>query len=135
VSVLNPDERFEIYLARFHPLAPEPLRYQKEKAPMGGRLVLAAWCVAFAAIVVAVLAIAWLRVDRSGSPGGTALLVRANRPVSPQPWTIGRANAMLAGAASIAAAIDQIGLEPRAAALPKGKRSALSVLSKEEPNL
>lgn len=129
------DERFEVYLKRFRPLAPEPLQIERHGRATRRSFVLAAWAAAAAAtLIVAVLAL-HSRTGRTDSTQAIESAVGTEQLVNAQPLTMRSANALLARAPSFKAAVDEIALPPQATPLSKDKHSALAVLSKEKTKL
>jgi hypothetical protein len=129
------DERFEEYLKRFRPIAPLPLPIHRSGWASRRAVVMAALAGAAAVLVVATVMLR-SRPERNRSPQSES------RPAGPellansqQPLTIRSANAMLAQAPSAKAAIDSVARQSQRTTLPKGKRSALAELSKEESKL
>jgi hypothetical protein len=72
---------------------------------------------------------------RTHSRVGQAELERGERPAESQPLTIGSANTLLTHAPSVKAALDRVPFHPPSTQLPKGKRSALAVLSEDNNKL
>jgi hypothetical protein len=127
VPILD-DGQFERYLKEFHPLAPASLQIEKQPRAARRPFVLIAW----AAACVASLVLAFLLVShrfRSTKPAGVLQLAGS------QSLTIGRANALLAQAPSVNAAVDQLSFQPQPAPQSEGKQSALAVLGKENIKL
>lgn len=128
------DERFGVYLKQFRPLAPEPLPIEKPGRAARRRFVLVAGFAAAAILVIAVLALH----SRTGRPDSTIATESTLSPehlVNTQPLTIRSANALLATAPSFKAAVDKMAFKSQVIPLPKGKHSALDVLSKEKTKL
>jgi hypothetical protein len=137
-----PDDQFESYLRRFRPLAPEALPKHIGRRTWS-MAVLAAWAAAAAIMLGAVMLTISPRLSQTHSPlvaekraepsakreGGAAQLV------NPQPLTIRSANALLATAPSLKAALDEMAFPPHAAPAPKDKRSALAELAEEKTKL
>ncbi len=131
------DQRFEQYLKKFQPLAPEPLPATDKALRIRPWLVFGAWAAAAAAVVVtAVLLYPRPKPDRSSD--GTESVVRVAPLPNPQPLTIGAANALLARAPSAKAAVDGVAAQAfQFQSIPssEGTQSALAVLSKEKTKL
>lgn len=127
------DERLEAYLKQFRPLAPEPLPTTEAHRRARVRFVL--W--AGAAAAVAVLAgAATLHIHRERS----SVVETASSPAprvrtDSQPLTMRSANALMVKAPSFKALVDDMAFRSTAIALPKGKLSAVAVLSKEKSKL
>jgi hypothetical protein len=129
------DERFERYLKQFRPLPPESLQSEKHERATRRPFVFAAWAVAAAAVLVAAVLTMHPRPKPTRSPDGTESLAGVEQLINPQPLTIGSANALLAHAPSLKAAVDLVAFRSHATQLPKGTRSALAVLSEENTKL
>lgn len=131
------DQRFEQYLKKFHPLAPDPLPAIERSSGTRHWPVLGAWAAAAAAIVIAAVLL-YPRPKASHSPDGTESVTRVARLPKPQPLTIGTANALLARAPSAKAAVDGVAaqaFQSQSIPLSEGTQSALAVLSKEKTRL
>ncbi len=134
--MLSPDdERFERYLKQFRPLPPESLQTEKHRRATRRPFALAAGAAAAAAILVAAVLTMSPRRKPAHSPDGTEDLAGVQQLTNPQPLTIGSASALLAHAPSFKAAVDLVAFRSQATQLPKGARSALAVLSKENAKL
>lgn len=129
------DEQFEAYLKRFHPLAPEALRFERQRHTAGRWFVVAAGVVGAAAVLVASVLSLHSHPNRRPSPHPIENAASAEQLVNAQPLTMRRANALLATAPSFKAAVDEMAFPPKAAPLSKDERSALAVLSKEKSKL
>ena len=128
------DEQFERYLKRFRPIASEPLPASSHRPASRHRLAFAAWAMAGAAIIVA--AIVMFRVWPRPVPQiDTAILSAGEQPTNQQPLTIATANALVAKSSSVEAVFDQMTFHPQSTQLPKGKQSALAVLSQDNNKL
>jgi hypothetical protein len=130
------DDRFEVYLKQFLPLAIEPLRIDTPGRDARRPLTLAAWAAA-AAVVILIASVLMLypgagRTDSSASPGNSA---DGDRLPDSQPLTLGSANALLTRSPSVKAALDGVPFHPPSTQLPKGKQSALAVLSEDKDKL
>jgi hypothetical protein len=133
---LNDDDKFESFLREFRPRRPRPLTIDGLEPGRSRRFVLRAWAGAAAAIVVA--AILLFIAKHGQKQPGTPDTARNSAPVeltSPEPLTIASANALLAQAPSVKAAVDQMAFSPQSAQVPEGKHSALAVLSEEKIKL
>jgi hypothetical protein len=128
------DDRFEAYLKQFRPLAVEPLPIATSRGTARHSFRLAAWAAAAVILVALVLAM-HPRTSRTESRVGQGDLARGEHSAESQPLTIGSANTLLAHAPSVKAALDLVPFHPPSAQLPKGKRSALAVLSEENDKL
>jgi hypothetical protein len=127
------NDRFETYLKQFRPLAVEPLPLEKHGRAARRRFVFAA--TAAAVILVAAVLAMYSRNDRLNSSDGPGNLASGEQLRDSQPLTIGSANALLANAPSVEAALDRVPLHPASEPLPKGKQSALAVLSEDNDKL
>jgi preprotein translocase subunit SecG len=131
------DERFEQYLKKFQPLAPEPLPALKAARGTRRWLALGAFAVALAAVLVVVLLLH--PHPKSGlSPDGGESKARVEAFTTEQPLTIGTANALLARATSAKAAVDDIAAQAlQVQSIPSSEhmQSALAALSKEKTKL
>ena len=127
------DERLEAYLKQFRPLVPEPLPTLESRHRVRGRFVL--W--AGAAAAVAILAgAATLHIHRErSSVVGTASSPAPNGLTDSQPLTMRSANALMVKAPSFKALVDDMAFRSTTIPLPKGKLSAVAVLSKEKSKL
>ncbi len=133
---LNDDDKFESFLREFRPRRPRPLTINGLEPGRRRRFVHRAWAGAAAVIVVA--AILFFIAKHGQKQPGTPDTARNSAPVefaSPEPLTIASANALLAQAPSVKAAVDQMAFSPQSAQVPEGKHSALAVLSEEKIKL
>ena len=129
------DERFERYLKQFRPLAPETLQIEKHERATRLPFVFAKWTTVAAAMLIAAVLTNQSRLKPTHSPSGTGNPATVELLTSSQPLTIGSANALLAHAPSVKAAVDQLAFQSQATPLSKGTQSALAVLSKENIKL
>jgi hypothetical protein len=128
------DDRFEIYLKKFRPLAPVPLPLDisaEAARKRSRRAAIVLWALATA--VAAILAVIMLRghADRAAPAEVVAKAPIGEQPPISQPLTLGAANRLLANSSSFEAALDSLEAEAASVAIPKGKVSALAVLSQE----
>ncbi|HSB74759.1 MAG TPA: hypothetical protein VLC12_03865 [Terriglobales bacterium] len=126
------EERFESYLKEFRPVAPPRLPVEPPALPWRHWVLFAAP----AAAAILLLAVAFslhTRPDGSAKaiPGGQ---VPAERLQVGAPLTLGSANSRLASGPSVRTVLDEMSF-PSTATPPKGKASALAVLSKEKIRL
>ena len=129
------DEQFEAYLKRFQPIAPEPVPTVRgggssRRLPSPGR-----WLAAVAAFLVSgalVLQVRTSRVVVLNRSGDAASAVRLRLS---EPLTMQSADAWLATAPSLKAAVDGLAFRPGTSPVPQGKQSAVAVLSKEKIRL
>lgn len=126
----NPnDERFEQYLKQFSPLPAERLPPAPRMVP-----IWSGWMVPATAILLLVLALGVAIFRRSSlvrqmSPQnvvGTGMVTNA------PPLTAASANNLLVRAPSFEAALDALAFQRHRSPLPRGKCSALAILSKED---
>lgn len=134
----NDDEKFEKFLRQFRPRAPEPLLIEPLEHVGKRRMTFAVWAAAVAAMVV--LAVVMFTIKHGFQEAGSPATVQnsaggVEQITSQPPLTIASANAVLAQAPSVKAAVDQIAFKPESTRLPKGKYSALAVLSEEKIKL
>ena len=129
------DERFEVNLRRFRPLAPERLQIERHARATRRSFVLAAWAASAAAILVVAVLGLQPRTGQTHSAPAVEGAVGTEQLVNTQPLTIRSANALLATAPSFKAAVDEMAVQPSATPLSKDQRSALDVLSKEKTKL
>lgn len=128
------DERFELHLKQFRPLAPEPLPASGSRGPSRRRLAL--WVAAAAAVVIlAGAAVRRIHTERVRVAGTANPPAAADRSMDGQPLTMRSANALIATAPSFKALADDLAFRSQTAPIPKGKRSAVDVLSKEKIKL
>lgn len=125
------DERFEVYLKQFRPRQPEPLPNESRT-----RLTRRVFALGACATAVAVAVIAIALMMRHGSQLNHSADGAEPGYVEPatvsQPLTIHKANALLAHAPSLKAAMDLMAFHPQNAEWPKNQQSVLFVLSKEK---
>lgn len=127
------DERLEAYLKQFRPLVPEPLPALESRHRVRGRFVL--WAGVAAAVAILVGA-ATLHIHRErSSVVETASSSVPNGLTDSQPLTMRSANALLVKAPSFKALVDDMAFRSTTIPLPKGKLSAVAVLSKEKSKL
>jgi hypothetical protein len=129
------DEQFEVYLKRFHPIAPEPVPTLRVGYASRRSLSLGTWLAAVAAVVLIGAAILHIRSSRVVVPNTVRDVAFAERPAPLEPFTMRSANAWLATAPSFKAAVDDLAFRSPTTHLPQGKQSALAVLSKEKIKL
>jgi hypothetical protein len=128
----NDDEKFESFLKQFRPRAPEPLRMERQwifRSPLRF-----AFGTAAAVLVTAVLVIHFLP-KRVPTHEGAQDVANVERFTHFEPLTIAKANALLAQAPSVKAAVDDMAFKPQSTQLSQGKHSALEVLSQENMRL
>ena len=124
------DQQFEEYLKQFRPLAPESLQIGNYGRTTRRRINFAVWAAATAVLIAAVI-VMWPRSKVTGLDEGTGSLAELEQLTNSQPLTISSVNVLLAHAPSVKEAVDLVAFQPRATQLPKGKQSALALLSKE----
>lgn len=129
----NPDDgQFEAYLKEFRPLpaAPLPLNVPAATARKPRHLGITVWALTATAIVILVL----LRIPAQHVTGQLGQNpTAALRADSTQPLTLRSANELLVNSPSFKAALDSVEFYSAATVpIPKGKESALVVLSQED---
>jgi hypothetical protein len=130
------DSRFEASLRQFRPLAVETPRIETPGRATRRSLTLAAWAAAAAVFMLIALPPLWRpRAGRTLSRVGAGNAAEAQHFGDSQPPTIGSANALLNHASSVRAALDLVPFHPPSTQLPKGKQSALAVLSEDKDKL
>jgi hypothetical protein len=135
---LSEDERFEQYLKKFQPLAPEPLPDVEMARGTRRSLVLGAWAAAAAMVVVAAVLLLHPLPKSGYPPHGAESTTRVEPLANSQALTIGAANTLLAHAPSAKAAVDGVAaqaFQSHSISLSEGRQSALAVLSKEKTKL
>jgi uncharacterized protein (DUF849 family) len=129
---IHDDEQLEVYLKRFHPIAPEPVlrigHSSRRSLPLLSSLA------AVAAVLVAGAAILHVH-SRVVVPNTARNVASAERHAPSEPLTMRSANAWLATAPSFKSAVDGLAFRPESSPLPQGKQSAVAVLSKEKIRL
>jgi len=136
------DERFEAYLKQFRPLVPESLPAVEAGHRARRRIVIGAWAAA-AAIVVLALVMGALglnigtnrHTNRAPVIETTGNVASTERLQDSQPLTMRSANALMAKAPSLKVMVDDMAFRSQTIPLPKGKRSAVAVLSEEKIKL
>jgi hypothetical protein len=124
------EDRFEAYLKQFRPLPAEPLQNETPRRAIRHSLTLAAWAAAVASVIlIASLLVLPTRIGHTPSSVGQRDLESRERLADSDPLTIGSANALLTNAPSIEQALDRVPFHSPSLQLPKGKHSALAVLS------
>ena len=128
------DERFESYLRQFQPLAPDALpSISVRMRPRRWRLM-AAWSVAAAAMIAIVVGL--LISKHPLRDGQMVHQVSTGEERGPrQILTVASAAVLLTDSPSAQAALDQATFHPQLVEPPKGKQSALAVLSKATERL
>lgn len=129
------DEQFEVYLKRFHPIAPEPVPPLSVGSASRCSLSVGTWLAASAAVVLVGAAILHIRRSRVVVPNTVRDVAFAERRAPLQPFTMRSANAWLATAPSFKAAVDDLAFRSPTSPLPQGEQSAVAVLSKEKTKL
>jgi hypothetical protein len=127
------DERFEIYLKRFRPLALAALPTHSV-AKLRRRITIVASLLATAAVLIPAVVMLHTRGNGVSPVSGRTNPSLAVRPAPWQPLTLGGANQLLVRSPSFAAALDSLEAEPEVSAISKGKESALAILSQENLN-
>lgn len=129
------DEKFGLYLKQFRPRGPEPLRVERSRAVWRHPFALAASVTAGALVVV----LAGFGLHHHPNPNSAASAARNGAVVEQlsdtQALTLRSANALMATAPSLKAAVDDMAFRSQTLSLAKGKLSAVAVLSKEKIRL
>jgi hypothetical protein len=129
------DEKFEIYLRRFDPMAPEPIPAIGFSHPSRRSFRLGAWLAACAAIVLVVgAAILHRGAQTVGTKPHGAMTSVENRELQER-LTLRRANILLTTAPSFKAAIDGLAFRSESESIPIPRQSAIAVLSQEKIKL
>jgi hypothetical protein len=140
------DEQFEEYLKQFRPLDAEPLPMGKARGTQR-RFGFAAGAVAAAAILAAAVLTIHPRPKPVQSTHDAQASSDAERPArapqqarslragveNPVPLTVNSANALLNQSSSIDEVVERFIVQSQPVPIPKGKHSALAVLSQEDP--
>jgi hypothetical protein len=130
------DDRFEAYLRQFRPLAIEPLQFEAPERATRRSFALAARAAAAAAVIlIASVLVFYPRTGPTHFSEGPENFAGGDLPADSQPLTIGSANALLTHSPSVKEALDRVPFHPPSTQLPKGKRSALAVLSEDNDKL
>lgn len=124
------DDQFETHMKRFRPLAAEPLQTVSNPPRIRRSLTLAACAGVAAVLIVAVFAM-YSRKARPRIRAAAPALQLANLHAI----TAGSANELLVHAPSFEAALGALTFHPQNPPIPRGARSALAVLSKEDIKL
>jgi hypothetical protein len=119
------DEDFETYLKRFRPLPAEALP-RTRRYPWR---VLAA-CAAAAVLLV----VSWLAIHHHQRTAQGVLVSKSlpEQIKGASPLTLARADEMLVRSPSFQAALDRMAFQYQSVQLPRGMRSALETLGKED---
>ncbi|PYT97734.1 MAG: hypothetical protein DMG38_18800 [Acidobacteria bacterium] len=129
------DERFEVYLKQFRPLAPEPLRtvWPGHRA----RRTFGLWTSIAAAAAILVMGVLTLHIrsNRARVTESVRNVGNSEHFVDDRPLTIWSANALLAKAPSFKAMVDDMAFRSQTIPVPKGKRSAIAILGQEKIKL
>lgn len=130
------DEKFEMYLKRFAPIAPEPIPAFRSGYASRRSFRLSAWVTALAAMLIVIgTAILHDRGGRTVVPNMAQHVTSARGGELLGPLTMRRANKWLAAASSFKTAIDDMAFRSEAESIPEGQQSAIAVLGKEKIKL
>ncbi|MGA9304407.1 MAG: hypothetical protein WBW31_03270 [Candidatus Sulfotelmatobacter sp.] len=132
---MHDDEQFEVYLKRFHPIAPEPVPTLRIGHSSWHSLSLGSWLAAVAAVIVVGAAILHVHNNRVVVPNTARNVASAERNAPSEPLTMRSANAWLATAPSFKSAVDGLAFRPQGSPVPQGKQSVVALLSKEKIRL
>lgn len=127
------DDRLEAYMKQFRPLpaAPFPLNLPVATVRRPKHLGITIWALAMAAILI--LGVYLLRPRAHYVIESERHSIVHPSQYSAQPLTLGVANKLLVNSSSFEAALASLESDSRAAVrIPKGKESALAVLSQED---
>lgn len=124
------DEQFENHLRRFHPVVPESLPAYDHPQVERSRPIRLIWAVASLAAILGI-GVAGFRTYHHRAERGN---LSSNNVVPTAPLTIQGANALLATAPSYKAALNELAFRGERTT-PKGKQSALAVLSTEKSKI
>ncbi|HLV95425.1 MAG TPA: hypothetical protein VKS44_09565 [Candidatus Acidoferrales bacterium] len=127
------DDRFEMYLKEFRPLAPAPLPLDVPAKPTHSRSAVVAALLATAAAATLVLVMLHRRGSQAPAVNSNSNSSVADLLAISQPLTLGAANQLLVDSPSFEAALDSVEFASSAVAIPRGRESALAVLSEENP--
>jgi hypothetical protein len=129
----NDDQQFEARLREFRPLAADPLPLEQNLPARRRKLVLAA-CAAAVVLVIVAAVIVRQRANQSNAIQQKVRVVdvKVVNVVEVHPLTIRSANVLLARAASVKSALDELAFHSRRKQLPRGTQSALAVLGEED---
>jgi hypothetical protein len=125
------EDRFEIYLKEFRPLAPAPLPLDVPAKRTHSRSAVLAGLLATAAAVTLAIVMLHHRGSQGPSVNRNSNSSVADLPAISQPLTLGTANQLLVNSPSFEAALDSLESASSAVAIPRGRESALAVLSEE----
>lgn len=133
------DDKFEMYLKRFAPIAPEPIPTLRFGHASRRLFRLSAWVTALAAILFVIFVIGTAILHNRGGrmvvPNTAQHVTSAGGREPLGPLTMRRANTWLAAAPSFKAAIDDMAFRSQGESIPNGQQSAIAVLSKEKIKL
>lgn len=128
------DQQFEVYLRRFHPIAPEPVSTIRFGHASRRSVSVWVWVAAVAAIVVIGTVMLHVRSNRVVVRNPAHDVPSAERRAPAEPLTMRSANAWLSSAPSFKTAVNELAFSQNRP-LPQGKQSAVAVLSKEKIRL
>jgi len=128
------DEKFEVYLKRFDPIAPEPIPTLRLGYASRRSFRLSALLVASAATFLVGVVFLLNRGGRTVIPNTLRDVTSAARREPLEPLTIRSANIVLTTAPSFKAAIDELAFRSQSESIPNSQ-SAIAVLSKEKIKL
>lgn len=125
------DEQFESYLKQFHPVAPEPVptltaRASRRSFALGVRVA------AVAAILIVGIVVLHSRSKKIAVRNTIRDVASLELRAPSEPLTIRSATTWLAAAPSFKAAVDELAFRSKNVSIPRGKQSAIAVLSKEK---
>ena len=128
------DEQFEIYLKRFHPIAPKPMQTPRVAMTLFRWFAPAAWTTALAVVLIMAIIIWRTRSSRVVIRDEVHGVTSVDQRALLEPLTMRTANAWLATAPSLKVAVNDLAFHSGINPIPEGEQSALAVLSREESN-
>jgi hypothetical protein len=126
------DEKFEMFLKRFEPIAPEPIPRLRFSYASRRSFRVGALLAAVAAMLLTGSLLLYVHYVRVVVPN-TVTTPERRWPM--EPLTMRSANTWLSTAPSFKAAIDDLAFRAQSEPIPKGKQSAVAVLSREKIKL
>jgi hypothetical protein len=129
------DERFEAYLKQFRPLVPEPSPTVERSHGARRAFVPGAWAAAAVAILVLGTVTFHIRTNRASVAETAVDVGKEEHLQGSEPLTMRSANALMAKAPSFKEMVDDMAFRSQTILLPKGKRSAVTVLGEEKIKL
>lgn len=128
------DKQFEIYLKRFRPIAPKPIKTPPVADASQWWFAPATWITALAVVLIMEIIIWHTRSSRVVVRDRVHDVAFVDRRAPLEPLTMRTANVWLVTAPSFQAAVDDLAFRSRTDPIPPGEQSALTVLSRKELN-